>query len=445
MTPFTGKSCIASLLNEISFSLQTKTANKFVFACTTLLPYRGPDNSLFQTLCSPGGKKHWREDSYRRELCLVTGLVIDHWTEDRRKTYMSRASLYDLGTKPGTTKRANETKWRSAEKLSHPVVTYVVTQYSLFVYAIWTVSILSLYCYILRSVTSVNLKKAGMASRNIVIKKQYTLLWISFAVVFGLLVFGCLYRDQSPILERRGRLYTGNFNPISSSFIQKCSQKYSLCLLRRGIKLRELTKRNFALRRGILRVKRLLKLSSARSLSPIGSCLSGLPPPWEAGKRSENWSWPFAEMVSVIREFKQGFVTFFRQTKASAKPARSARHAGRGKVFYSPVTRVWRVPLACSLPRRHSYGSVTRSCGAGKRDKPPGTSPREANSRVTSDDCCSTNERVPWEGFDCINWRNLRFNFYLFDDVCCSHSPLISIISWNISCSVMQEVLKVFL
>lgn len=136
MTPFTGKSCIASLLNEISFSLQTKTANKFVFACTTLLPYRGPDNSLFQTLCSPGGKKHWREDSYRRELCLVTGLVIDHWTEDRRKTYMSRASFYDLGTKPGTTKRTNETKWRSAEKLSHPVVTYVVTQYSLFVYAI---------------------------------------------------------------------------------------------------------------------------------------------------------------------------------------------------------------------------------------------------------------------------------------------------------------------
>ena len=117
MTPFTGKSCIASLLNEISFSLQTKTANKFVFACTTLLPYRGPVNSLFQALCSPGGKKHWREDSYRRELCLVTGLVIDHWTEDRRKTYMSRASFYDLGTKPGTTKRTNETKWRSAEKL----------------------------------------------------------------------------------------------------------------------------------------------------------------------------------------------------------------------------------------------------------------------------------------------------------------------------------------
>ena len=46
------------------------------------------------------------------------------------------------------------------------------------------------YCdsYVLSSVTSVNLKKAGMASRNIVLKKQYTLFWISLAVVFGLLV-----------------------------------------------------------------------------------------------------------------------------------------------------------------------------------------------------------------------------------------------------------------
>ena len=32
-------------------------------------------------------------------------------------------------------------------------------------------------------VTAVNLKKVGMASRNIVIKKQYTLLWISFTVI----------------------------------------------------------------------------------------------------------------------------------------------------------------------------------------------------------------------------------------------------------------------
>ena len=29
-----------------------------------------------------------------------------------------------------------------------------------------------------------------MASRNIVIKKQYTLFWISYALIFGLLVFG---------------------------------------------------------------------------------------------------------------------------------------------------------------------------------------------------------------------------------------------------------------
>ena len=35
-------------------------------------------------------------------------------------------------------------------------------------------------------ITSVNLKKAGMTSRHIVIEKQYTLFWISFAVVFGL-------------------------------------------------------------------------------------------------------------------------------------------------------------------------------------------------------------------------------------------------------------------
>ena len=39
----------------------------------------------------------------------------------------------------------------------------------------------------------VNLKKASMASRNIVMKKQCKLFWISFAVVFGPLVFGSLY------------------------------------------------------------------------------------------------------------------------------------------------------------------------------------------------------------------------------------------------------------
>ena len=276
--------------------------------------------------------------------------------------------------------------------------------------------------------------------------QQYTLLWISFAVVLRPLVFGCLYRG-------RMRLYMGNFNPISSSFVQKCSQKYSLSLLREGIKLRELKKRNFHLRRGILRVKWSLKLSSARSLPPTGSCLSGLPRSREAGERSENWSWPLAEMVSVIGEFKQSFVTFFRQTKASAKPARSARHARRGKIFPSPITRVWRVPLACSLPSRSSYGSVTRSCGAGQRDETPGTSPWEANSRVTYDDRCSTNERVRWEGFDCINWRNLRFNFRHCSEQHASTclTMYVAVIhpwsasSWNIFCSVMQEVLKVLL
>lgn len=174
--------------------------------------------------------------------------------------------------------------------------------------------------------------------------------------------------------------------------------------------------------------------------------ISGLPQPWGAGKRSENWSWPLAEMVSVTGEFKEGFVTFSRRAKASTKPARSARHARRGKVFPSPVTRVLRVSLACFLPRRRSYWSVTRSCGAGKRDEPPRTSPWEANARMTSDDRCSTNERVRWEGFDCISWRNLRFNFRhcsgqhastcltMYDAAI--HPSSAS--SWNIFCSVMQ-------
>ena len=42
---------------------------------------------------------------------------------------------------------------------------------------------------IINSVTSVNLKKAGMASRNIVMKKTRHVVMISFIVVFGLLVF----------------------------------------------------------------------------------------------------------------------------------------------------------------------------------------------------------------------------------------------------------------
>ena len=136
MTPFTGKSCIASLLNEISFSLQTKTANKFVFACTTLLPYRGPVNSLFQTLCSPGGKK-----TLARRF-LPTGIMSCDWSCDRsldrrqKKNIHVKGFLLRSGDETRHDERTNETKWRSAEKLSHPVVTYVVTQYSLFVYAI---------------------------------------------------------------------------------------------------------------------------------------------------------------------------------------------------------------------------------------------------------------------------------------------------------------------
>ena len=38
-----------------------------------------------------------------------------------------------------------------------------------------------------------SLKTVSMASRNIVMKKQYTLFWISFAVVFGLLVLVSLH------------------------------------------------------------------------------------------------------------------------------------------------------------------------------------------------------------------------------------------------------------
>ena len=132
----------------------------------------------------------------------MTGLLIDHWTQDRKKKqYMSRISTYDLRTK------RNGTKWRSAESPCRHLCSHAIQSLCV--------------CHM-----------------------------------------SCLYRDQSPILvEGMGRLDKGNFNPISSSFVQKYSQKYSLCLLREGIKLRELTKRNFDVRRGILRVKRSLKLS----------------------------------------------------------------------------------------------------------------------------------------------------------------------------------------
>ena len=43
---------------------------------------------------------------------------------------------------------------------------------------------------IINSVTPVNLKKAGMASRNIDVKTTIHVVLISFAVVFGLLVLG---------------------------------------------------------------------------------------------------------------------------------------------------------------------------------------------------------------------------------------------------------------
>ena len=298
-----------------------------------------------------------------------------------------------------------------------------------------------------------------MASRNIVIKKQYTLLWISFALtVFRLLVFGCLYRDQSPILERRaprgGRLYTGNFNPISSSFIQKCSQKYSLCWLR------ELTKRNFDLRRGILQVKRSLELSFiliARSIStpyhpqaPVSADSLG-PGKQEKGPKAgadrlQKWS--------LLPESSNRLLSRFSGERRQARSQRGAPDTHDGRRSSLPQSRV---SCAChSRVASHadvSYGSITRSCGAGKRDQPPRTSPWEANSRVTSDDRCSTNERVCWEGFDCITWPNLRFNFRHCSEQHASTclKMYVAVIhpwsasSWNTFCSVMQEVLKVLL
>ena len=48
----------------------------------------------------------------------MTGLVIDHWTEDRRKTDMSRTYFYDLGTKGNGGQLSIVPR-----ELSHPVVT----------------------------------------------------------------------------------------------------------------------------------------------------------------------------------------------------------------------------------------------------------------------------------------------------------------------------------
>ena len=77
----------------------------------------------------------------------------------------------------------------------------------------------------------VNLKKAGMASRNIVMKKQCTLFWISFAVVFGLLVFGCLYFGWSYIsfLEIQ-RLQLAGFS--STVFAVNLFPFYGVCYRR---------------------------------------------------------------------------------------------------------------------------------------------------------------------------------------------------------------------
>ena len=52
-----------------------------------------------------------------------------------------------------------------------------------------SIYILNFVIPIINSVTSVNLKKAGMANRNIVMKKTKHVVMISFVVVFGLLVF----------------------------------------------------------------------------------------------------------------------------------------------------------------------------------------------------------------------------------------------------------------
>ena len=94
------------------------------------------------------------------------------------------------------------------------------------------------------------------------------------------------------------------------------------------------------------------------------------------------------------RGVQTGFCHVFQASegKNEASEERQTRATGEGLPF--PVTRVWRVPLACGLTRRRSYRSFTRSCGAGKRDEPPRTSPWEANSRMTFDDRCSTNERA---------------------------------------------------
>ena len=68
---------------------------------------------------------------------------------------------------------------------------------------------------IINSVTFVNLKKAGMTSRNVVLKKQYMLL-SSFAVVFGILVFAHPLTNVSNLREASCPLH---------NYIERCIKK----------------------------------------------------------------------------------------------------------------------------------------------------------------------------------------------------------------------------
>ena len=101
-------------------------------------------------------------------------------------------------------------------------------------------SCLHLFCIvipIIGSATSVNLKKTGMASRNTVMKKQYSsCILISFAVVFGLLVFGSSYfgwldlfsRDLTFIAGSSSTVFAVNLIPLlwpTNNFFNKSYSK----------------------------------------------------------------------------------------------------------------------------------------------------------------------------------------------------------------------------
>ena len=55
--------------------------------------------------------------------------------------------------------------------------------------ATFSIVVYNIVIPVINSITSINLKKAGMASRNIVLKEHWIHVVISFAVVFGLLGF----------------------------------------------------------------------------------------------------------------------------------------------------------------------------------------------------------------------------------------------------------------